>query len=278
MDVYDLGWSAGEAIRSFRTFEPGEPDLIRLGIPAIDRSIGGLFPGSCGVLGMATGVGKSSLMLTSALSSGERVGIISCEDTPDVVGSRAISWASGVNSRKLRTKDLTKTEKESISLAREKLAETKVLVAYAVGAPMKTIVDCVNQLALAGCRLIWLDYLQKVRGVMEDRRNEVSVIYTQFQYACAQNDCAGMVISQFSRQDPTKEPQIYWLKESGDIENEARLIILGNRSADEPDKVYCRVAKSTFGGENVKFAYQRDPSGILREVISGSDIHYDTDL
>ena len=215
-------------------------------------------------------------MLTSALSSGERVGIISCEDTPDVLGSRALAWASGVNSRKLRTKSLTDEEKERLSRGRDALDSTKVLVTYAVGAPLKTVVECVNDLALAGCRLIWLDYLQKVRGVMDDRRNEVSTIYTNFQFACAQNDCAGMVISQFSRQDPTKEPQIWWLKESGDIENEARLIILGNRSPEDPDRVYCRVAKSTFGGENVCFSYHRDPSGILREVTGREeDTHSD---
>ena len=207
-------------------------------------------------------------VVASALSSSESVGIISCEDTPDVVGSRALAWASGVNSRKLRTKHLSDQDKADIAVGRDRLDSTNVLVTYAIGAPVKTILDCVNALAEAGCRLIWLDYLQKVRGVMEDRRNEVSTIYTQFQYACAQNECAGMVISQFSRQDPTKEPQIYWLKESGDIENEARLIILGNRSAEDADTVYCRVAKSTFGGENIRFSYKRDSAGILREVVN----------
>jgi replicative DNA helicase len=154
---------------------------------------------------------------------------------------------------------------------RDRLSGTRVLVTYAIGAPVKVVMSCVDALAQAGCRLIWLDYLQKVRGLMEDRRNEVSTIYTQFQYACAQNGCAGMVISQFSRQDPTKEPQIYWLKESGDIENEARLIILGNRSPEDQDTVYCRVAKSTFGGENIRFAYHRDSSGILREVVHSEE-------
>ena len=268
MEVWNLSGSADEAIKRFRTFEEGEPDLIKTGIKPVDASIGGLFPGSCGVVGMATGVGKSSLMLASALSSSESVGIISCEDTPDVVGSRALAWASGVNSRKLRTKHLSDQDKADIAVGRDRLDSTNVLVTYAIGAPVKTILDCVNALAEAGCRLIWLDYLQKVRGVMEDRRNEVSTIYTQFQYACAQNDCAGMVISQFSRQDPTKEPQIYWLKESGDIENEARLIILGNRSAEDADTVYRRVAKSTFGGENIRFSYKRDSAGILREVVN----------
>lgn len=267
--VWNLSSSADEAIKRFRTFDEGEPDLIPLGIPAVDSVIGGLFPGSCGVLGMATGVGKSSLMLTAALTSTAPIGIISCEDTPDVLGSRALAWASGVNSRKLRTKELTLEDRQSIEAGRTYLKSTEVLVTYAVGAPADVISDCVTSLADAGCRLIWLDYLQKVRGVTDDRRNEVSRIYTQFQYGCARNGCAGMVISQFSRQDPTREPQIYWLKESGDIENEARLIILGHRDPADADTVYCRVAKSTYGGENIRFAYRRNSAGILEAVNGG---------
>jgi replicative DNA helicase len=267
--VWNLSSSADEAIKRFRTFDEGEPDLIPLGIPAVDSVIGGLFPGSCGVLGMATGVGKSSLMLTAALTSTAPIGIISCEDTPDVLGSRALAWASGVNSRKLRTKELTFEDRQSIEAGRTYLESTEVLVTYAVGAPADVVSDCVTSLAEAGCRLIWLDYLQKVRGVTDDRRNEVSRIYTQFQYGCARNDCAGMVISQFSRQDPTREPQIYWLKESGDIENEARLIILGHRDPSDADTVYCRVAKSTYGGENIRFAYRRNSAGILEAVNGG---------
>ncbi len=267
--VWNLSSSADEAIKRFRTFDDGDPGLIPLGIPAVDSVIGGLFPGSCGVLGMATGVGKSSLMLTAALTSSSPVGIISCEDTPDVLGSRALAWASGVNSRKLRTKELTLEDKQSIEAGRTYLESTEVLVTYAVGAPADVISDCVTSLAEAGCKLIWLDYLQKVRGVTDDRRNEVSRIYTQFQYGCARNDCAGMVISQFSRQDPTREPQIYWLKESGDIENEARLIILGHRDPADADTVYCRIAKSTYGGENVRFAYRRNEAGILEAVNAG---------
>ncbi len=267
--VWNLSSSADEAIKRFRTFDDGDPGLIPLGIPAVDSVIGGLFPGSCGVLGMATGVGKSSLMLTAALTSSAPVGIISCEDTPDVLGSRALAWASGVNSRKLRTKELTLEDKQSIEAGRKYLESTEVLVTYAVGAPADVISDCVTSLAEAGCKLIWLDYLQKVRGVTDDRRNEVSRIYTQFQYGCARNDCAGMVISQFSRQDPTREPQIYWLKESGDIENEARLIILGHRDPSDADTVYCRIAKSTYGGENVRFAYRRNEAGILEAVNGG---------
>jgi len=266
-EVWSMGSSATAAVDRFRTFEDGVPDLIPLGIPEVDRAIGGLFPGSCGVLGMATGVGKSSLMLTAALASPATVGIISCEDTPDVLGSRALAWASGVNSRKLRTKELTAYDKKAIERGLATLEQTSVFATYAVGAPMKVILECVDSLAEAGCRLIWLDYLQKVRSGSDDRRNEVSNVYTQFQYACAQNGCAGMVISQFSRQDPTREPQIYWLKESGDIENEARLIILGNRSPENVDRVYCRVAKSTFGGENIRFVYNRDEAGILREEM-----------
>jgi len=64
----------------------------------------------------------------------------------------------------------------------------------------------------------------------------------------------------------TKPPQIWWLKESGDLENEARLIILGCRDKEDRGIVRFRLAKSTVGAEGRLFAYKTDVSGMLVEV------------
>lgn len=267
MEVLGLKESAEAAIRVFRPFSDTPPDLVPLGMGPVDRVIGGLFKGACGILAAATGVGKSSLVLASALASSSKVGIISTEDTPDVVGSRVLSWASGVDSLKLRTKQLTDADKTSLRVARARLGnEDLVAVAYPIGATLQQVIEAVHALAETGCELIWLDYIQKVRGHTDDRRNEVGRVYTTFQRTCSEAGVAAMAVSQFSRQvDHSRPPQIWWLKESGDLENEARLIILAHRDGS-PDTLSCRIAKSTFGGEGVSFMLRRDSSGTLREV------------
>jgi replicative DNA helicase len=221
-----------------------------------------MFPGSAGIVAAATGAGKSSLLLEAAYTGG--AGIISLEDGADVLGSRILSRLSGVDSLKIRTKSFNTEEAGRLEGAMERLPEVEhVKVVYAVSPSLEEVMEAAKVLAEAGCRTIWLDYIQKVRGVTDDRRNEVSKVYTSFQRVCAEHDVVGLAVSQFSRQpDPTKPPQIWWLKESGDLENEARLIILLHRDPDDDKVLHGRVAKSTYGGENLKFSYRRDSSGL----------------
>ena len=74
-----------------------------------------------------------------------------------------------------------------------------------------------------------------------------------------------MAASQFSRSaSPTEEPHSWFLKETGDLENEARLIILGWQDADNPATIHYKIDKSTFGGVGTRFVYERDHSGTLR--------------
>lgn len=260
--------SANEACKLFHCFDEEMPDLVGIGIGALDRAIGGLHPGSAGILAAGTGVGKSSIILSSALSCKHRVGIVSCEDTPDIVGSRALAWASGVDSLRIRTKTFSDKDRDSLRRGISKLRKLdNIRVAYEIGSTLDEVLRSIDKLAAAGCRLIWLDYIQKIRGVGADRRNEVAGVFTAVQRACDRAGVACMMASQFSRQaDPTRPPQIWWLKESGDLENEARLILLASRDPKDNTVVSMRVAKSTFGGEGLFVSYKRDSSGTLREV------------
>lgn len=269
MSILGLEASAREAAKRFRTFTTGKPDIISVGIPAVDKSIGGLFPGSAGVLGAATGVGKSSIILSSALDNPtQKVGVISLEDTPDVWGARALAHASGVDSRRIRTKDFLPSEVDDLKRGLEKLESVDhIHIAYSIAGSLESILKAIDELAYEGCRLIWVDYLQKVRGVSDDRRNEVGRVYVEIQRRCAELGVAVMFVSQFRRiLDPSKTPSINWLKESGDIENEARLIILFQKDPSNPKDVIGRMAKSTNGGEGTPIRYRRDGSGTLRFI------------
>lgn len=268
----DLKQTADAAIKTFHTFDDGVPELIPLGIPLVDAEIGGLGPASVGIVGAPTGVGKSSFVLASVLRSATPVGVISLEDPPDVWGARLLSAVSGVSSLKIRRKDLDLSQIQAIRKGRDKLAEmTHVHVSYRIGGTLEEIDEATQELSDLGCKLIWIDYIQKIRGHnANDRRNEVSSSFTRLQRSFSKRGVAGMVVSQFSRQPSDVAPGIWMLKESGDLENEARLIILGSRSRDDPELLRFRVAKSTFGGENLSWAMRRDESGTLR-YLDGTD-------
>ena len=267
--IYDTAETIQTAITTFYLDREGKPELIPFGLGPIDRELGGLGPRACSILAAATGVGKSSAMLSAMLSSRVPVGCVSMEDGPDVVGTRLLSAVTGIDSLRIRRKDLSKEELVTVNAATWGRSLDHLHFAYPTAGTIDDVEKCVDELCAAGCRMVWLDYLQKVRGHRDDRRHEVAETFTRFQRAVARGNAAGVAISQFRRLgDGERIPQIYHLKESGDLENEARVILLAHRVRDPEgvDRVRFRVAKSTYGGEHIRFDMVRDASGTLREA------------
>lgn len=265
--VLTLGEVAKVATDELHTFTDTAPDLIDLGIRPVDRLLGGLTAGQGGVLGLAQGTGKTSTILSAMVSAHYPAGAIFVEDPETIVGSALLSWKTGINSLNIRRKKLTKGDKGLLREAMEEMNKSGVRVVCHPGAPIEAIQEYVVDLTAAGVRLVWLDYIQKVRGIRDDRNNEVATAYTRFQRSCFEQKAACMVASQFSRQvDPTKRPRVSWLKETGDLENEARIIILGWRNETDRNLLHYVLEKSTMGGEGLSWSMRRDGSGFLREV------------
>lgn len=257
-----------EAVKTFYLDREGKPELVPLGFSALDEVLGGLGPRSCGILAGATGVGKSSAMLAAMLANTSKVGMISMEDGPDVLGTRLLSAFSGIDSLKIRRKELSREELNKLKQVQEENKLDNLFFSYPIAGTIEDIEDSVRDLCDQGCRLIWLDYLQKVRGHREDRRHEVAETFTRFQRAVAKGNAAGMAISQFRRFGPEERiPMIYHLKESGDLENEARVILLVHRYTDEHhvSRLKFRVGKSTYGGEWLSWEMIRNAGGTLIE-------------
>lgn len=257
-----------DAIETFRVGMVGRPELIPTGFAAVDNEIGGLDPKSCAILASQTGLGKSRAMLAGVLNSPVKVGVVSTEDPAPVLGSRLLARLSGVSSMAMRRKDYSPAQEKKI-LAAAKTKLDNVHFGIEVAESIETIEETIDKLCQAGCKMIWLDYIQKIRGLREDRRNEVTDVFGRIQRAVARGGAAAVVVSQIRRlNDPEKPPQIYHLKESGDLENEARVILLGHKVYDEDFNpvVRFRVAKSTFGGENIEFDMRQLPCGGLKEL------------
>jgi len=94
---------------------------------------------------------------------------------------------------------------------------------------------------------------------------EIKEIMSKSHAAAAKGGAAIMMLSQFRRfgeKERGRPPQLWHLKESGDIENKARLVVLGHRVGNG---VEWRLAKSTYGSEGLRWSLKRDESGTLQE-------------
>lgn len=262
----------------FGIFSDKAADLITTGITPLDEEIGGIFPGFSLVLGAMTGVGKSNLVLRASLQNKMKVGIISLEDTPDIIGSRLLAMYSGINSRRLRLGSFSPHELARLKKAREQIGDIhNVLFNYCIGANLEQVLQATSDLADAGCQLIWLDYLHKIKG-RGARKDDVSYAFSAFQNLCYEKRVASAVVAQFSRKtiwagDHTRDATIYdtprlnWLKDSGDIENESRIVLLAHKSPEDKSTMVVNVAKSTIGDIGRKIHYRYNENGALTEIM-----------
>lgn len=258
----------------FHTFDDAPPDLVDLGIPAVTRHIGGMFPGNLIGIGMGQNVGKSSLILAMALASPHKVGVVEMEDGPDVWGARLIAAKTGIRPTALRKREHSDADLDALEDLLDAPADParpdNPYIEYAISGSVGAMREAVERCIDAGCRIVVLNYLQKVAGTgrAQDRRGEVREVLVAFQQACAPREpdeasddpgspgAVPVIASQLTRIHPTKEPWPSHMKESGDIEAECRMIIMGWRDPGDPMILRCKVAKSSFGGGGLQFAYR----------------------
>jgi replicative DNA helicase len=267
-DFYTPGSLAETTLSRFCVFTDEEPDLIRTGFRPMDEAIGGMSPGTCGLLIAERGLGKSSLTLTAAYASPDKVGILSLEDAVDVVGSRLLALKTGINSLSIRLKRLNADEKRRLREAQEALElEDGVAFSFRIAGSLGACLDGIDELAAAGCRLVFVDYVTKIRGISDSRKDEVATAYTTLQERIAKHGMAGVVLSQITDSlTPTKKPCLTQVRDSRDLLNECRIGLVAWREEDDPNLIHVSLDKSTVGSEYLRFSYRRDASGTLREV------------
>lgn len=277
MRVLSLNDTAQHAAKTFRLFEPGPPNLIPFGLRGIDDVLGGDEPGQLSVLAGLTGLGKSRSVLAMCMSTGD--GYCSLEDGAASIGARVLAWQTGLDSLAIRRKALRPGELKRLELACSgKLAlEREPRIVDCVAGSLEMVEDAISALAQAGCKRVWIDYLTKIRGLSEDRRNEVGTAMTRIHRRCVQEGVAAGLVCQFKRVQvwngqiwlPAQKwnrPQRSWLKESGDIENEARTILFLYQASKTDTDLILEVDKASYGGEGAMVRMRVDASGMLREV------------
>jgi replicative DNA helicase len=108
--------------------------------------------------------------------------------------------------------------------------------------------------------VVVVDYLQKLRYYGESAKKGITDIMERFCSFAKEHDIAFIVVSQLRRSDKA-EPELNELKESGDIENFADVVVLLHRESiyrpGERTKGWYRIAKNRHGDttDNVDLEY-----------------------
>lgn len=254
-------------------FSRGE-DLTRtLGLSCLDDALGGIEPGNMVVIGADTSVGKSSFVLSMALGMAKHfpVGIVSCEDAKGVWGARAAAHWSGVSPLRMRTAP-DASEYARLGQLADRLPEVPVHLEIQIGKTESEICAAMRRLVHRhGARAVFVDYIQTILSSHPNapRKDQVRDMAARLKGQAASLGVPLVLVSQLSRPTngaPVREPTIHSLKETGDLENSAEIILLLWRpDPNDQNKVSVNIGKSKWGARKRLFQFVRDRAGVLAE-------------
>lgn len=236
-------------------FVDNEAERTYIGFAKLDDLLGGLEGGDMIVVGARPAVGKSAFVtqITSNLSNhGKRIGFYNLEMQEKQVYERFVVSQSGIGLTRLRrAKKFLGDEKERFDKANEVL-EKKDNIVITTGS--KSVSEIRSESRHMGYDIIIIDYLQLLKAEKEYRGNryaEVGAISKAIKSLAMELNIPIIALSQLNRVSEardTKEPTMAELREAGDIEQDASVIILmWNLSNDDKSKKGCKVEKQRQG-------------------------------
>lgn len=256
---------------------PNPHDLIHPGYELFAEQFG-LIPAQSTIGILAdTNVGKSSFMLECLIRMAQRnvvVGYLSVEDQERRVRARLASMLTAVSSRKLLQRDLSRDDMAQLSYGFQSIVslDKHFYASVLQGGTDADVCAAMAELASRGCKVIAVDYLQKIRpsDKRANKAHEMSDICTRITSHGQRLDCVTFLASQCTR-DKTRQnecPSKHDMKESGDLENMLDGIIgLWREYEDDFAPTWARILKAKDGGNGKSWCLQRNrKSGRLEEV------------
>ncbi len=259
------GDTVDDAIRHSEKVAAGEiPPGLATGFDMLDQATGCFQPGDLVVLGVKTSGGKSAFAQRIAINVCRNDGavfIASAEMPRRSVGFRLLQIVADLDGSRLRRGELTDAEKVRRDQAAAEIQHWRLAI-YDQPATISELAVRSRYLVSKWRRplsLIVVDYLQLMKPHEGDTRAQQigAIAWACKQWASAAG-CPVLLLSQLNRAgvkeaSDERPPSLHDLKESGDIENHANVIILLHRpgqswnTADGRVTIWGKVAKARDG-------------------------------
>ena len=238
------------------------------GLPPLDKALGGgLKPGRVVVVAARTSIGKTSLATQILLHCGAdgRQGLmLSQEMTGPELAARALAHAGRIALDRLTVAELQADEWAALPAAADELAALPVWIDDQSALRLVDIAAKARAVQRRhGLCLLVVDYLQltaaePVKG--QNRHHQIEGISRGLKALAKELGVAVLLLSQLNRAAEDGEPELYHLKESGAVEEDADAVLLLHHMGNEPGGglvVCCKVAKNR-GGKRGRLALSFD--------------------
>lgn len=235
-----------------RAMEPGIPDLANM--------IGEYLPGNVYVIAARPGMGKTALMVCEALAMAERgvpVYMHMLELPAAESVARMIAARYGLNAGAMLRRDAGEVRKAIDRI--EGMIDLPLWIDDTPSVTVETIARQARQLVDRNqCRAVCVDYIQLIKASDPRAPREQQIAHASIQLKALAKDCGVPVIvcAQLNRESEKRkggEPTLADLRESGQIEQDASVVMFphrpkmgGDKDAREDDGLVI-VAKNRHG-------------------------------
>lgn len=245
--------------------------VVHFGYGNLDTWTGGMHAGNLVIIGARPGAGKSQIEQEIATFNADRkrtVLVASAEMSLDEWDERQIAMECGMSISSQRSRRPNAREEKAIMALVARTAE-RPLHFLRGSLTVANIESQARYLAeTSGLSLILVDYLQLLADTVsgDSIREKVGFISRSLKRLARDCECPCIVASQLNRkveERGDKRPVLSDLKESGDIEQDADLVLLLHRpemyeAGKEPGLCHVYIAKQRQGGKVGKVVLKWD--------------------
>lgn len=254
-----------ENFAELRSLTPQQREArrVRTGLPSLDAKVT-LRPGNMVILAGRPAMGKTALALNLVLNACQQqksVGFFSYEMTANEIMDRIVSNQLGIDSRTLEEESLDEATYTRIGDVLKEIHKYQLYMDNNADRSLSTLVSRARRLKqLYGIDLLVIDYLQLVytteKFAQQSRLQMTSHVSNTIKTLAIELDIPILVMSQLSRNcenRPNKEPQLSDLRESGEIEQDADIVMMIYRDdyyeeeSDRPNVTDVFVRKNRMG-------------------------------
>lgn len=216
--------SMSESLRRFFEKQEEPTRYLTWPIPELDNELY-VSPGKFVVFGAEPSVGKTALALQCAWhwADRRRVGFFSFETDPDTLFDRLISSFAGIPMDAIKTNRISRKEWDRICQATGEITNRKLDLISAAGMNGSDIRAKVLE---AGYEIIVVDYLQIVSSKGASRYEQVTNISIELHNIAQSLGVTVLALAQLSRTEGDRQPRNSDLRESGQIEQDADVILM----------------------------------------------------
>lgn len=246
--------------RATRVREAGGLIGVRSGIASLDAMIGGFWCDELTTLGGRPSMGKTALLETcavNALSQSKRVLFFSLEMSEGLLWPRILAKVCDIDASAIKDQTLTRDGFADLERAMKYFQHAPFRIIAKPGLTIGQIRSIVRKESRThGVDIVFVDYLQKVRGTVKHERRDLEIgeVSTGLAELARELSIPVVVGAQVNRgvaNRADKRPMPSDLRESGSIENDSDAIVLIHREAYYRQEQILSGERDVDGGETV---------------------------